>query len=135
MGLEHAGDCRYCRAPFSDPRSDKGAVGGQDVKLFCSRKCSQLFHTAKRTYGLTSEQLAELRDVQDCAACNHQPATHNIRRSMSVDHDHATGQVRALIHHTCNAGIGHAHEDPEKLHQWAIYLTKHHHDIRDLLNT
>lgn len=45
-------------------------------------------------------------------------------RSLSVDHDHVTGQVRGLLCGRCNKGIGLLQEDPEILLRAVDYLKK-----------
>jgi len=43
----------------------------------------------------------------------------------ALDHDHATGIVRAILHNRCNLLLGVAHEQPETLVNAAIYLERH----------
>jgi Recombination endonuclease VII len=81
-----------------------------------------------RRYGLTIEQhdamFAEQGGV--CAICK-RPADPNGVRAASrlhVDHDHVTGQVRALLCLTCNQGIGSFRDDPTLLHAAAVYVWK-----------
>jgi hypothetical protein len=42
---------------------------------------------------------------------------------LAVDHDHKTGAPRGLLCHTCNAGIGHLHDDPELILKAYYYVT------------
>jgi hypothetical protein len=53
-----------------------------------------------------------------CAICKAAPAVH-------VDHDHATGAVRALLCFNCNGGLGQFKDDPMALHAAAYYVQLH----------
>ena len=87
--------------------------------------------TARRAVGITAHTLARHRltlaqyqamlDAQGgvCALC-HQPG-----RRLCIDHDHATGRVRALLCWTCNVGLGNFGDDPEALRRAATYLESH----------
>ncbi|MBV9285432.1 MAG: endonuclease VII domain-containing protein, partial [Acidimicrobiia bacterium] len=61
----------------------------------------------KRKYGLTEQQYQAMLVAQDglCAICQERPAVH-------VDHDHATGRVRALLCFNCNGALGHMLDNP-----------------------
>ena len=53
-----------------------------------------------------------------CAICQTAPAAH-------VDHDHATGAVRALLCFNCNGGLGQFKDDPTALRAAADYVLFH----------
>jgi hypothetical protein len=59
-------------------------------------------------------------EAQDgvCAICRSAPAVH-------VDHDHATGAVRALLCFNCNGGLGQFKDNPQALHAAAYYVQLH----------
>jgi len=62
-----------------------------------------------------------------CAICD-QPELTVIRGktiTLAVDHDHATGAVRALLCRRCNHMIGMACDDPALLRAAATYLEAH----------
>lgn len=54
-----------------------------------------------------------------CAVCG------RLMDRISVDHSHATGEVRELLCATCNSGIGMFNDDPEVMHKAIAYLKKH----------
>jgi hypothetical protein len=74
----------------------------------------------KRRYGLTAAEADAMLEEQDglCAICKAAPAAH-------VDHDHATGRVRALLCFNCNGGLGQFKDDPVALHAAAYYVQFH----------
>ena len=70
-------------------------------------------------YGMTLEEYEEKLEAQNgvCAIC-HEPETGTIFgeiRWLSVDHDHATNQVRALLCSSCNRMLGILENLPEEL--------------------
>jgi hypothetical protein len=73
----------------------------------------------KRKYGLTREEVAEMRNSQGgvCAICLKNEAA-------AIDHDHETGAVRALLCNSCNSILGFAGESPRILRQAALYLER-----------
>ncbi len=73
-----------------------------------------------RLYGMSKERYLELSGEQDgkCAICGGPPGA----RALAVDHDHGTGQIRALLCTRCNIGIGGFRDDPELLRKALAYL-------------
>ena len=58
----------------------------------------------RRTYGISSEEYEKILKDQKgrCAICGRFPS----RRRLDVDHNHVTGEVRGLLCHRCNRGLG-----------------------------
>jgi hypothetical protein len=58
-------------------------------------------------HGITLEFLSDLFEKQNerCAICE-KPLGSVHSPGMHIDHDHITGQVRGLLCHKCNNGIG-----------------------------
>ncbi len=82
------------------------------------------------SYGLTAEVYAAKVAAQDgvCAICL-KPETlvwekTKTVRLLSVDHNHATGEVRDLLCQRCNTAVGMLKEDPQIALQLAAYLTR-----------
>lgn len=75
-----------------------------------------------KSYGLTPEPYQKLYDRQDgcCAICKVKPD-----ERLNIDHDHVTGQVRALLCRNCNTALGHAKENIERLKAMIEYLEIH----------
>lgn len=80
---------------------------------------SRTYHLTRR-YGITAAEADFLLEGQGgvCAICRTAPAVH-------VDHDHATGAVRALLCFNCNGGLGQFKDDPELLRAAAQYVVLH----------
>lgn len=80
--------------------------------------------TLKR-YGLDESGFAALLLAQGnaCAICRKTPPE-DLKRRWHVDHDHETGQVRAVLCGKCNVLIGMADESPEVLQSAIAYLSE-----------
>jgi len=76
----------------------------------------------QETYGLKEGEYARLHIYQGglCALCRR--ATGSSRR-LSVDHDHATGEVRGLLCRPCNTLLGHARDKLAFFRRCISYLT------------
>ena len=76
----------------------------------------------KKVYGITEDDYNKMYITQNgkCAICGiHQ---NNLKRRLSVDHDHINGRVRGLLCHHCNTILGMAKDDSEILESALIYL-------------
>lgn len=58
-----------------------------------------------------------------CAICS-EPGPRRGKGRLNVDHDHATGAVRALLCGACNKGLGHFRDRPEIVDRAAEYLRR-----------
>ena len=79
----------------------------------------------RRKYGITEDDYDEMYRAQRgcCSICGAHQSTLN--RRLSVDHDHDSGDVRALLCGHCNRGIGLLGDDPKTVQRAADYLRFH----------
>ena len=85
----------------------------------------------KSKFGITLEQWDEIYERQGgvCWMCGHDgKGIHKWNRLM-VDHCHSTGEVRGLLCHHCNAGLGHFKDDPLLLQRAMDYLNGGNRDL------
>lgn len=75
----------------------------------------------RTTYGLADGEYEALLDKQGgvCAICRKPPT---LGKQLWVDHDHASGEVRGLLHAKCNTAIGLLCDDPQLLQAAREYL-------------
>lgn len=82
----------------------------------------------KYQYGITLDEYEAMLRSQNgvCALCNKgETRTHNGKTTrLVVDHDHVSGDVRALLCHNCNVMIGHSGDDPTLLRSAAAYIER-----------
>lgn len=77
----------------------------------------------QREFGITLEEYAYLFQKQQgkCAICGSHPG----KRSLAVDHDHETNEVRSLLCGSCNTLLGLAKERTNVLLNAILYLRKY----------
>jgi len=77
----------------------------------------------KSRYGITLEEYEAMAQKQRnvCAICD-QPEKDRYKRRLCVDHNHATGEIRGLLCHMCNTGLGKFIDNPVLLNSAAQYL-------------
>lgn len=75
----------------------------------------------KTEYGITQEEFDHRRIEQNnkCVIC-----LREFVRTPHIDHDHITGEVRALLCGNCNPMLGHARDDISVLRNAIAYLEK-----------
>ena len=78
----------------------------------------------KRKFGLTLEEYDKMWQAQGgvCAICG---KVNPNGWALSVDHDHKTGDIRALLCTMCNAGLGNFYDTPELLLKALYYLSNY----------
>ena len=80
----------------------------------------------RREYGLSYDDYQYLWEQQDgvCAICFkvERSMSNGKVRSLAVDHDHATKQIRGLLCDKCNRAVGFLDDDPLRAEALARYL-------------
>ena len=78
----------------------------------------------KIKYGITELATQAMMNKQKgcCLICEESLVHPFSVRSYSVDHDHSTGEVRGLLCHGCNIGLGGFRDSIESLHKAIKYL-------------
>jgi hypothetical protein len=77
----------------------------------------------KRTYGITLDDYERMFEAQGgvCAICGE---VRPEERTLHVDHDHLTGEIRGLLCFRCNNAIGDFREEYELFVRAAAYLDR-----------
>jgi hypothetical protein len=80
----------------------------------------------KAKYGITELDYARMFVEQNgvCAICKETDP----KKALSVDHDHATGKVRALLCTKCNLALGKVNDNIALLEAMIDYLKEHRND-------
>ena len=83
-------------------------------------------YVLRGTYRLSVAEYDALLAAQNggCAICG-EAETGARSSKLHIDHDHATGKVRALLCNHCNRGLGGFRDDPDRLRRAILYLVKH----------
>jgi hypothetical protein len=119
--------CTTCKEvlPLADFPKSKKEKWGHDYR--CPR-CTNRRRTAlnlKTLYGLTFEQYFKKLESQSyrCVICyKHQT---EVQRPFHVDHDHITGENRALLCSQCNVAFGMLRERPYVLQNMLKYCAEY----------
>ena len=112
--------CSHCkqRKPATEEffRKHKQKLNGLDS--WC-RQCYR--DTSKLRKGRYRKMITDdglrylLENVTECVICGH------VGR-LNVDHDHETNEIRGMLCHKCNTGLGMFMDDPDLLEFARIYL-------------
>lgn len=110
------------------------SVDGCEDHVYAKGICHQHYIRQRKMvsdYGITAETYQAMMEVQGgkCAICQSQTSRTDWRsgkvHALSVDHDHVTGKIRALLCDNCNRGLGLFGDSTDTVLAAATYL-KHH---------
>jgi heterodisulfide reductase subunit A-like polyferredoxin len=95
----------------------------QARERYAATREEQAAKALQRKYGLSQSEYDEMNDKQagQCAIC----LTTTRKKKLHVDHEHATGKVRALLCNRCNRVVGLFAEDAGLCDAMASYMRTH----------
>lgn len=112
---KHKTICKDCikADPITEDRKEKMRAYGKDYHLKISYNMTRKEHTALLVF-----------QNHKCAICgiDEKEAT---KQKLYVDHCHATGKIRALLCHGCNASLGLMKESIQTFTKAIAYLDKY----------
>ncbi len=132
--------CTSCQMwkPFHAFRIDRKASCG--LSSHCKKCCNERQRSKmsphdyrrqnlKAFYGMTPSQYDRMLAGQGgvCAACGQPETTRNNQggvRTLSVDHNHLTGEIRGLLCTTCNISYGMLQESPDRIRKLLAYAER-----------
>jgi len=115
--------CKKCKA-IKDKKwrkLNKGLQKERSAKYYREKGCKAV---ARRLYGETVD-FDKMYEEQKgrCAVCNKHQS--ELAKRLHIDHNHETGQVRSLLCHSCNVGLGHFRHRKDLMQDAINYLVRH----------
>ena len=116
--------CQDCRKEYNRQWEAKNREKRSKCRQLPENKKKNKKRARLKKYGLTFEQWDQMREDQNykCLICS----THENdcqQETLCVDHCHSTGNVRGLLCHNCNRGIGLLNDCPENIKRALEYLS------------
>ncbi len=108
---------------YRDARNEAAKVKYREDPIFRKHRLS---YSAAKAIGITLEEYEEgwnhFFESQDgcCAICGRHQS--DFKKSLGMDHDHVTGQIRGLLCTNCNLGLGLFKDDLELFERAMGYL-------------
>jgi hypothetical protein len=121
--------CKPCFAAYQRSRQDRPEVKQYSREWWKKNKDkAKVYHRRaqlKAKYGISIEDYAELLEAQNgkCAICESE-GDKSRWGVLYVDHDHATGRVRALLCGKCNFAVGLLDDDVQTAKSLVSYLER-----------
>lgn len=114
--LKRARDTRYREAKAAE-------IARYQKKRYQEDRARRKNYALQRRYGITVAQFDAMLVEQGgaCAICK---TTVPGKRGFHIDHDHVTGEIRALLCGWCNSGLGQFRDNPEVMAAAIQYLAR-----------
>jgi hypothetical protein len=124
-------NCKKCLARYEQENKDRWRRNPHKGKQHRTQMQRRFSHV-RRYFRLSREEYLEMIERQGnrCAICGAPPPE---GKFLDVDHDHATGRIRALLCGRCNTCLGWANDNPQVLRAAADYLEAHASNISPVL--
>lgn len=131
--------CSSCKQHKSTEEFGKDCKRKDGLRCYCkecNRSKGRVYMTPQRnllkrleSFGLTPASYTAISAAQNdcCAACGW-PERQRQRgklQKLAIDHDHETGNIRALLCRRCNTTLGQVEEDQRVLTALIGYLNEH----------
>jgi len=99
----------------------------EEIRVYNVARREKLRARQLAKYNMSAEDYNKMLAAQNgiCAICGNPPKGKNL----SIDHDHATGEVRGLLCNKCNNMLGLADESSDVLVKAIEYLSKRRLDV------
>lgn len=119
-GRTYQSECKRCHIKAMTKRRKRRLELEPDYRLKTHLK-------SKFGLGLEEYRAMFKSQLGRCAICERAISEAGKAKGMSnlsahVDHDHSTGELRALLCHECNLALGLFHDDPRVLEKAARYV-------------
>ena len=118
-GDGHNSRCKTCHRDYA--RRYRQGRPNIERQRYQSDKEGAWERHLRNTFGIDAKIYNAIFDMQSgrCAICNSLPN----KQHLSVDHDHATGQIRGLLCQSCNRMLGYGQDNSAILQAGVNYLT------------
>ena len=118
-------ECATCSARFEVRHVAQRYCSAACKGAAARAKVPQRWRHASSRYGVTPADFDRMLSEQNdgCAICRTPLRGSGLDRDApQVDHDHATGKVRAILCRLCNTALGNFRDDPQLIGAALAYL-------------
>ena len=124
--------CRTCsiEKPIEEYYVSNTGTKGQVYRRTICKTCyseNECNRHIKKRYNMDVSDYDKLLEEQGSACAICETTEPQGQGRFHIDHNHTTGEVRGLLCHSCNSGIGHLQDSPVILAEAIKYLVERGH--------
>ena len=124
--------CRTCsiEKPIEEYYISNTGTKGQVYRRTICKPCyseNECNRHIKKRYNMDVSDYDKLLEEQGSACAICETTEPQGQGRFHIDHNHTTGEVRGLLCHSCNSGIGHLQDSPVILAEAIKYLVERGH--------